>query len=221
MLILILKKNSFVYYSIFSVNRMSANIVQRFRSWTRKQYFIVFAAFLVYVLADGTTFSFGLYVDQLIIEYSKNQVNTVFSTSTIAALTQSVPLLLSPLVCWWTTHYGASTASFIGCLVSASGYILPFALQFIKSFWLPAIGYGFFLSVGLAFCYVPAYLTLPNYFEEDRGLATGLAVSGSGVGQVLLAVIVKTYILQYGWRGASFITGQSSKFKTIYFSFLI
>lgn len=190
---------------------MSLTIIQRLRTWSAKQIFIVFAAFLVYVLADGTTFSFGLYVDQLVSEYSFFQGKSVLSISTIAALTQSVPLLLSPFVCWWTTKFGASIASLVGCLIAASGYLLPFILQFSRIFWIPAIGYGLFLSVGLAFCYVPAYLTIPVYFEEDRGLATGLAVSGSGVGQVLLAVVLKACILEYGWRGASLITGSISR----------
>jgi MFS family permease len=187
---------------------MSSNLVHRLRTWSSEQIFIVFAAFLVYVLADGTTFSFGLYVDELINEYSKSKTNTVLSISTVAALTQSIPLLLSPLVCWWTTKFGAGTASLIGCVVSASGYLLPFIFQFNKTFLIPAVGYGCLLSVGLAFCYVPAYLTLPFYFENDRGLATGLAVSGSGFGQVALAIIVKACIIQYGWRGASLITGK-------------
>jgi MFS family permease len=187
---------------------MSSNLVHRLRTWSSEQIFIVFAAFLVYVLADGTTFSFGLYVDELINEYSKSKTNTVLSISTVAALTQSIPLLLSPLVCWWTTKFGAGTASLIGCIVSASGYLLPFVFQFNKTFLIPAVGYGCLLSVGLAFCYVPAYLTLPFYFENDRGLATGLAVSGSGFGQVALAIIVKACIIQYGWRGASLITGK-------------
>ena len=187
---------------------MALDFVQRLRTWSSRQIFIVFAAFLVYVLADGTTFSFGFYVEELISEYSKSQANTALRISTLAAFTQSIPLLLSPLVCWLTTKYGACTASLIGCLISASGYFLPFVMQFNKTIWIPAIGYGCLLSVGLAFCYVPAYLTLPFYFEGDRGLATGLAVSGSGVGQVALAIIVKACIIEYGWRGASLITGR-------------
>ncbi|CAF0853519.1 unnamed protein product [Adineta ricciae] len=186
---------------------MSMNLIHRLQTWSSKQVFILFAAFLVYVLADGATFSFGLYVDELITEYSKTKSKTVLRTSTIAAMTQSIPLLLSPIVCRWTTKFGASSASLIGCIVSAIGYSLPFILQFYKTFWIPAIGYGCLLSIGLAFCYVPAYLTLPFYFEDDRGTATGLAVSGSGVGQVLLSVLVKACILEYGWRGASLITG--------------
>ena len=183
------------------------NLIRRLQTWSSKQIFILFAAFLVYVLADGATFSFGLYVEELITEYSKTKSKTALRTSTIAAMTQSIPLLLSPIVCRWTTKFGASSASLIGCIVSAIGYGLPFIFQFYKTFWIPAIGYGCLLSIGLAFCYVPAYLTLPFYFEDDRGTATGLAVSGSGVGQVLLSVLVKACILEYGWRGASLITG--------------
>jgi MFS family permease len=187
---------------------MSSSIIQRLRTWSPRQVFIVSAAFLVYVIADGTTLSFGLYVSQLIEEYSQSRADNVFRASTVAALIQSVPLLLSPLVCWCTSKFGASIASLIGCLVATTGYILPFALQFSQTFWIPTIGYGVFLSVGLAFCYVPAYLTLPKHFEADRGLATGMAVSGSGVGQVLLAVLVRAYTIEYGWRGASLITGE-------------
>ena len=187
---------------------MLSSLVQRLRTWSSKQRFIVFGAFLIYVLADGTTFSFGLFVDQLINEYSKSRANTVLSISVVAALTQSVPLLLSPFVCWWTAKYGSSAASFIGCVFSASGCFLPFVLQLYKTFWIPATGYGCLLSVGLAFSYVPAYLILPFYFEDDRGLATGLAVSGSGIGQVTLAIIIKACLIEYGWRGASLITGR-------------
>lgn len=186
---------------------MSAHLVQRLRAWSSRQIFIVLAAFLVYVLADGATFSFGLYVDELIKEYSSSKANPALKITAVAALTQSVPLLLSPFVCWATNKFGASAASLVGCIVSAIGYSLPFIFQVSKTFWIPVIGYGGFLSMGLAFSYVPAYLTLPFYFEEDRGLATGLAVSGSGVGQVALSMIVETCILRYGWRGASLITG--------------
>ena len=197
---------------------MSSNLVQRLRSWSSKQIFIVSAAFLVYVLADGTTFSFGLYVDELINEYSITQSKTVLRVSVLAALMQSVPLLFSPFVCWWTTKFGASRASFIGCILVSTGFFLPYLLQFTKAFWVPAFAYGCLLSVGLAFCYVPAYLILPVYFEEDRGLATGLAVSGSGVGQVLLAILIKACILKYDWRGTSLITGRKIKYL-ISFSF--
>ncbi|CAF3355714.1 unnamed protein product [Rotaria socialis] len=186
---------------------MSSNLIHRLCTWSSKQIFIVFAAFLVYVLADGTTFSFGLYVDALIYEYSQTKNNTAFTVSTIAAFTQSIPLLLSPLVCWGTMKFGASKTSLIGCILSASGYCLPYVFQYYKTFWISAFGYGCLLSVGLAFCYVPAYLTLPFYFEDDRGLATGLAVSGSGFGQVVLAILIKSCIIEYEWRGASLITG--------------
>ena len=187
---------------------MAAGLIQRLRAWSWKQIFIVVGAFLVYLLADGTTFSFGLYVDELIHEYHQLHGNIALRTSVIAALSQSLPLLLSPLVCWLTRRFGASPTSLIGCIVSASGYVLPFVFQFTGSFWIPAAGYGCLLSVGLAFCYVSAYLTLPLYFKDDMGLATGLAVSGSGFGQVLLAIVVKACMIEYGWRGASLITGR-------------
>lgn len=192
---------------------MSSGLIQSLRGWSSKQIFVVTAAFLVYFLADGATFSFGLYVNELINEYSQSKANTVLRISVVAALTQSVPLLLSPLVCFSTEKFGSSVASLIGCLLSASGFILPFVLQFSDTFWIPAISYGCLLSAGLAFCYVPAYLTLPFHFENDRGLASGLAVSGSGVGQVVLAIIVKACIVKYEWRGASLITGKSFRYK--------
>ncbi|CAF0954362.1 unnamed protein product [Didymodactylos carnosus] len=178
---------------------------KRVTIWSSKQIFIVFAAFLVYVLADGTTFSFGLYVDELLSTYNAKKRSTLW-ISILAALTQSVPLLLSPFVCWLTMKWGARYTALVGTLVSSIGYMVPF-FSTRNSIIMPTIGYGLLLSSGLAFCYVPAYLTLPYYFEEDRGLATGLAVSGSGVGQVILAVLIKSCIMKYGWKGASLITG--------------
>ena len=53
--------------------------------------------------------------------------------------------------------------------------------------------------------YVPQIVIIGFYFEERRGLATGLAVCGSGFGAFIFNPFAKYLIDEYGWRGAILI----------------
>ncbi|XP_069109440.1 monocarboxylate transporter 12-like [Argopecten irradians] len=53
--------------------------------------------------------------------------------------------------------------------------------------------------------YVPAFVNVGLYFEKRRSLATGIAVSGSGIGPLVLAPITEVFLQKYGWRGTLWI----------------
>lgn len=66
------------------------------------------------------------------------------------------------------------------------------------------------LSSGLAMCYIPAYLIISFHFTKRRALATGIAVSGSGLGLFIVSPLLEYLILNYGWIETCFIFGAIS-----------
>lgn len=53
--------------------------------------------------------------------------------------------------------------------------------------------------------YLPAIVIVTCYFEERRAFATGIAVSGSGIGSAVMAPVTEWLIDMYGWRGGMMI----------------
>src|SRR5690606_847296 len=64
--------------------------------------------------------------------------------------------------------------------------------------------YGLGLGIGIGLAYVPAIGTVQRWFVRQRGLASGIAVSGIGVGTLLAPPLASALIAAYGWRGAYF-----------------
>lgn len=65
------------------------------------------------------------------------------------------------------------------------------------------IGVGVGLGFGLI--YVPAIVSVTNYFEKYRSLATGIAVCGSGFGTVIFSPLIDILIDKFDWRGAMIV----------------
>ena len=62
-------------------------------------------------------------------------------------------------------------------------------------------------GVGNGLMYVTSMVAVQHYFDTRRAMATGLAVSGSGVGTLVFGVLVQVLIDNFGWRWAMVIEG--------------
>ncbi len=77
-----------------------------------------------------------------------------------------------------------------------------FAASQATTLWHVYIGYGAGVGVGIGLAYVPAIAAVQRWFLRRRGLATGIAVSGIGVGTILAPPLAQAMIDQWGWRNA-------------------
>lgn len=62
--------------------------------------------------------------------------------------------------------------------------------------------YGVLAAAGIAAGYSPILSTIPRWFEEKRGLALGIVVSGIGLGTMIILPLASHLISLYGWRTA-------------------
>ena len=170
------------------------------------KWLIVIGSFIVYFIADGVSLSFGIFTREFINYFNKaDSQAVVFLTP---ALIQALPLFLSPFVCYLIEKYSCRPIAFVGSTLIVLSFILTrFLVNDLISLNLIM---GFMTSCGLAMVYIPAYLIISFYFDKTRALATGIAVSGSGLGLFVLSPLSEYLIDLYEWRDTCFLFGAIS-----------
>jgi MFS family permease len=67
--------------------------------------------------------------------------------------------------------------------------------------------YGLGVGLGVGCAYVPALGAVQRWFVRPRGFASGLAVSGIGVGTLVMPPLATFFIDAVGWREAYLLLG--------------
>lgn len=160
---------------------------------------IVIAAFMVNMIADGITFSFGVLFDELQEEFGESKA----VTAGVVSLFHAVPLLSGPVSSALTDRYGCRKTTIIGALLATLGFLLSSITYRLELLYLT---FGLLSGFGLSLCYVAAVVIVAYYFDRRRSFATGISVCGSGVGTFVFAPLTQYLIEEYGgWRGATVI----------------
>ncbi len=156
-------------------------------------WWMVGAAVFVGLYVGGTiVYGFTAIFDPIIAEFGWSYAAVSFAASMRGAESG----LLEPVVGRLVDSWGPRRIIFIGGLFTASGLFLLSQTTSLTMF------YGSFalLAVGMSCCGPTALVTgVANWFRERLGLATGIALSGLGMGGLVLPVMV-ALIARYGWR---------------------
>ncbi|MBL6951381.1 MAG: MFS transporter [Alphaproteobacteria bacterium] len=158
-------------------------------------WFVVVAAFVVLFLGFGIAYSFASFFDGLEADFqaSRGDVSLIFSIA--GFLYFSLGAISGPL----SDRLGSRPVVAFGMLLIAGGLL---ASSFAQSLWQVYLSYGVAVGVGIGFAYVPSVGVLQRWFVRRRGLVTGLAVAGIGVGTLIAPPISRFLVEILGWRGA-------------------
>jgi len=156
---------------------------------------VVFASFLCNLVLDGISYSFGMFLTPLVSDLHSSSV----SIATVGSVQAATYLLLGPVVARLVTKYGSRPVSMAGSVVASLGIV---GASFSSG--LPGLisGYSLVAGVGFGLLYIPAVVTVAQYFTKRRGLATSICVCGTGVGTFLLPPVMSVILDGYGWRWA-------------------
>ncbi|KAK6623783.1 hypothetical protein RUM44_010639 [Polyplax serrata] len=155
---------------------------------------VVFSSFVISLIADGVSYSFGL----LYIEFLNYFQESKSKTSWIGSLFMAVPLLLGPIMSALVDRYGCRSMTILGGLISGLGFVIA---SFGNSIEWEFIFFGVVAGSGLGLCYVTAVVSIAYWFDKYRTLAIGLGACGTGVGTLIYAPLTQFLIEEYGWRG--------------------
>uniref|UniRef100_A0A1B0D0H6 Major facilitator superfamily (MFS) profile domain-containing protein n=1 Tax=Phlebotomus papatasi TaxID=29031 RepID=A0A1B0D0H6_PHLPP len=159
---------------------------------------VVAAAFMVNLIADGITFSFGVIFVEFLNYFREGKAKTAW----IGSLFMAMPLLSGPIASFLTDRYGCRRVTVVGSILAATGFMIS---AFSTSMEMLFFTFGILAGFGLSLCYVAAVVIVAYYFDKRRSFATGLSVCGSGIGTFIFAPLTQVLLEEYGWRGTTLI----------------
>ncbi|KAI8873070.1 MFS general substrate transporter [Ramicandelaber brevisporus] len=165
---------------------------------------VVACAFFALFASYGLINAFGVfatyYSDEMFTSVSSAKI-ALIGTLQIAAL--NIP---GPLIGYASEVYGYRLVIFIGGVLIGAGMIIA-SFATANSIWLLLVAQGVVVGLG-AGCCVTSSVSIPSqWFDKRRGLATGIAFTGSGLGGVVFAPVTQRLLDSVGVGWAMRILG--------------
>jgi MFS transporter, OFA family, oxalate/formate antiporter len=163
-------------------------------------WFVVGAAFVITFIGFGCAYSFSAFIPSLQAEFaaSRGSVSLVFALA--GFLYFSLGLVSGPLADRW----GSRRLAVAGMVVTGIGLA---SASLARSLFEVCLAYGVGVGVGVGCAYVPVLGAVQRWFVRRRGFASGLAVSGIGVGTLVMPPLASSLIEAVGWREAYVVLG--------------
>ncbi len=152
---------------------------------------------LVWSTCYGTM---GVFITPLVVHFGWSRARASSLTSILAASSG----LSVPVVGWLLDRIDARQVIVTGVAMCAVGCLVA-----SRAHWYGPMAAAYLaLGLGLgASTMLPAALVVANWFEQGRGLAMGIAMSGSSVGSMILTPVVSETIEKHGWRTGYVVQG--------------
>jgi MFS family permease len=163
-------------------------------------WFVVAAAFAVTFVGFGCAYTFSAFVESLQRDFgaSRGSVSLVFSLA--GFLYFGLGIISGPLA----DRFGSRRLAVAGMVLTGLGLAAASAARNLLEVYT---AYGLGVGVGVGCAYVPAIGAVQRWFVRRRGFASGLAVSGIGVGTLVMPPLAALLIESLGWRGAYLALG--------------
>ena len=163
-------------------------------------YIIVAAAFLITLIMCGTLFTFGVFFKPILTEFGWTRAMTSGAFSLCILLFGLLGIGTGRL----TDRFGPRVVM-SGCgFFLGLGYLL---MSQVSAIWQLYLFYGVMVGIGVSGSFVPLVSTVARWFAERRGMMTGIAVSGIGIGTMIMPLVANWLISSYGWRTSYIVVG--------------
>jgi MFS family permease len=156
---------------------------------------VVLCAFTLMFVGFGAAYSFAAFFRAFESEFgaSRAHVSLVFS------LCAFLYFLLGAPGGMLADRYGTRNVALAGVAFMVAGLVAASTAQTVTVLYAT---YSIGLGIGIGLTYVPSVGAVQPWFENRRVLASGIAVSGIGAGNLLAPPLSAWWIEAYGWRGA-------------------
>ena len=160
-----------------------------------KQYrWFVAAAAVIMQLCLGAAYGWSVFVQPLVKSehWSLPQVSATFS---LAIFCLGLGTVIGGA---WQDRVGPRVVASVAGVLYGLGYLV--AAYAVKSHSLAGVyvGYGVLSGIGMGMGYICPIATLVKWFPEKRGLMTGIAVCGYGMGALVMSTIAAPRIASAG-----------------------
>lgn len=156
---------------------------------------VVLCAFTLMFVGFGAAYSFAAFFRAFESEFgaSRAHVSLVFSLCAFLYFMLGAPGGML------ADRYGTRNVALVGVAFLTAGLAAASAATSVTVLY---VTYSIGLGIGIGLTYVPSIGAVQPWFEKHRVLASGIAVSGIGAGNLLAPPLAAWWIEAFGWRGA-------------------
>lgn len=161
----------------------------------RRGWRIVASLFIVLLLVFGGGYNtVAVFVPALLRAFPQWSRAEVALLPSLLALSAGVSVLP---IGWLLDRVEARLVMVVGAVASGSAFLIASQANAL----FPMMAAYMILGVGItAATVLPGSLVLANWFDARRGLAMGIAISGTTVGGMVMTLVASSVILGRGWR---------------------
>lgn len=158
-------------------------------------------AFVVLLFNSGARFTLSLLLHPMSLDLGWSRT----TLSSVVTVFMVVSALSLPLVGHWVDRWGPRLVLVGG--VTVSGLALA-TMGFIQLPVHAFVLYGLVFALGSAATSItPIGVLLSRWYPHRTGMANSVAISGMGVGQLLIISVLAAQVLVLGWRGSYIALG--------------
>lgn len=154
---------------------------------------LCFLAFWVHFSAFGFLMAFGVFIQPIAEEFDVGSGTVSWAISISMGTMLSIGFVTGTLA----DRLGPRWVIFSGGLLTSGAVVVG---SFTTAAWQMMLFYSVPFGVGLSMSALPLLSLLSQWFIKWRGLATGLAVAGTGMGTVFFPLIAEALLERHGWR---------------------
>ncbi|KAE8445051.1 hypothetical protein EG329_013765 [Mollisiaceae sp. DMI_Dod_QoI] len=170
----------------------------------KQQILIVISATFLTFTGCGLNFAFGVYQELYETLDGPFKNASAAEIDLIGTLAVSLMTMGAPFASAWTKSYSPRTVTIVG---GALFLVANVAASFGNQLWHFVLTQGLLLGCATCLSYIPAVTIAPGWFNARRGLAMGIILSGTGLGGVAWAPLLRYMNEAVGFRNTLRITG--------------
>ena len=157
---------------------------------------ILATGFAVLFFGTGTRYVLGLALVPMTDDLDISR--SVLSSALLMFMIVSA--LAMPVVGRLIDRGGIRPMMAVGAVISAAAVALT---AYSQSAWHVFALYGILYAIGFAATTVaPVSVLMSRWFPNNTGLASSAAITGNGTGQLVIIILVASFLPAIGWRGA-------------------
>ncbi|KAL5004460.1 hypothetical protein ScPMuIL_017916 [Solemya velum] len=183
------------------------------QSQTAQPWVIILSSFMIISLGACHAYGSGVLYTALLERYHE----PVTKTTWLGSMSFAVFALAAPLGSVVINIYTCRLCVLIGGVTTLVGYGTSF---FVNKMDYLFVTLSLTTGIGQSLCYTGGLIILGYYFEENPSLATGIVVTGAGVGMLAMPPFTQFLINTYSLQGAFLILGVTG-FQTCVFGSLL
>ncbi|GIZ01208.1 monocarboxylate transporter 12 [Caerostris extrusa] len=154
---------------------------------------VIASFFMVCLMVGGTSCTFGIFYHEFLNYYGESKGKTSWIASIMVATSYCVGPFSSALA----NRFGCRIIAIIGSITAAAGLLISTQAPNVLTLYFTI---GILTGGGFGLMSLPAIVMVSSYFDKKLALATGLAVSGVGLGIFVLAPLTEYLLKILSWQ---------------------